>query len=232
MPSGRRVLDVADWNVLLGEGAVKFMDYVEVTLAGCPFRIFRISFSGELSYEIATPAGYGMVLWTALREAGMRHGIMPYGTEALHIMRAEKGFIMIGDETDGTVTPQDLDLGWAVSKKKPDFIGKRAQERADLVRNGRKQLVGLRTEDPQMVLPDGIHAVKRVYEEIPMKTIGHVTSTYYSPSLGHSIAMGLVEDGLSRQGEWLDFPAAKGEVIRAQIVSPVFYDVKGEKQNV
>ena len=116
--------------------------------------------------------------------------------------------------------------------KKPDFIGKRAQERADLVRNGRKQLVGLRTEDPQTVLPDGIHAVKRVYEEIPMKTIGHVTSTYYSPSLGHSIAMGLVEDGLSRQGEWLDFPAAKGEVIRAQIVNPVFYDVKGEKQNV
>lgn len=231
-PNARRVLDDAGCDVSLDKSAVKFMDYVEGTLAGCPVRIFRISFSGELSYEIATPAGYGKALWTALRDAGMRHGIMPYGTEALHIMRAEKGFIMIGDETDGTVTPQDLDLGWAVSKKKPDFIGKRAQERADLVRNGRKQLVGLRTENPQTVLPDGIHAVKRVYEEIPMKTIGHVTSTYYSPSLGHSIAMGLVEDGLSRQGEWLDFAAAKGEVIRAQIVSPVFYDVKGEKQNV
>ena len=231
-PNARKVLEDAGCDVSLDKGAVKFMDYVEGTLAGCPVRVFRISFSGELSYEIATPAGYGMALWDALRTSGEAHGVMPYGTEALHIMRAEKGFIMIGDETDGTVTPQDLDLGWAVSKKKADFIGKRAQERSDLVRKGRKQLVGLKTEDPQYVLPDGAHAVKRVYDEIAMTTIGHVTSTYYSPSLGHSIAMGLVEDGLSREGEWLDFPVAKGEVVRAQIVSPVFYDVKGEKQNV
>ena len=173
-----------------------------------------------------------MALWNALRASGARHGVMPYGTEALHIMRAEKGFIMIGDETDGTVTPQDLDLGWAVSKKKTDFIGKRAQERADLVRTGRKQLVGLRTEDPNRVLPDGAHAVKRVYNEIQMTTIGHVTSTYFSPSLGHSIAMALIEDGLSRDGEWLDFPVGKEDVIRAQIVSSVFYDPKGEKPNV
>ena len=156
---------------------------------------------------------------------------MPYGTEALHIMRAEKGFIMIGDETDGTVIPQDLNLGWAVSKKKADFIGKRAQERADLTRTGRKQLVGFLTEDPSEVLPDGAHAVKRVYQEIEMETICHVTSTYFSPTLDRSIAMGLVNDGLSRTGEWLDFPAGD-RVIRAQIVDPVFYDAKGEKQNV
>ena len=156
---------------------------------------------------------------------------MPYGTEALHVMRAEKGFIMIGDETDGTVIPQDLNLGWAVSKKKTDFIGKRAQDRADLTRHGRKQLVGLLTEDPGEVLPDGIHAVKRVFEEIEMETIGHVTSTYFSPTLGRSIAMGLVDNGLSRSGEWLDFPTGD-RVIRAQIVDPVFYDPKGEKQNV
>ena len=167
----------------------------------------------------------------ALIDAGKEFNVTPYGTEALHIMRAEKGFIMIGDETDGTVIPQDLDLGWAISKKKADFIGKRAQERPDLTRRGRKQLVGLMTENPQDVLPDGAHAVKRVYEEIDMETIGHVTSTYYSPTLGHSIAMGLVNDGLSRQGEWLDFPV-DGGVIKAQIVDPVFYDPKGEKQNV
>ncbi len=231
-PNARRVLEDAGCDVSLDKADVKFMDYVEGTLAGCPVRIFRISFSGELSYEIATPAGYGMALWDALRESGARHGVMPYGTEALHIMRAEKGFIMIGDETDGTVIPQDLDLGWAVSKKKTDFIGKRAHERSDLVRKGRKQLVGLKTEDPNRVLPDGAHAVKRVYEEIQMTTIGHVTSTYFSPSLGHSIAMGLIEDGLSREGEWLDFPVGKEDVIRAQIVSPVFYDAKGEKPNV
>ena len=228
----RAVLEAAGCDVDLSADALKFMSYVEGTLAGCPVRIFRISFSGELSYEIATPAGHGLDLWVALAVAGESHGIMPYGTEALHVMRAEKGFIMIGDETDGTVTPQDLDLGWAVSKKKADFIGKRAQERADLVRPGRKQLVGLRTENPADVLPDGAHAVKRVREHVAMETIGHVTSTYFSPTLGHSIAMALVNDGLSRDGEWLDFPVAKDKVMRAQIVSPVFYDPKGEKQNV
>ncbi|MEM1299927.1 MAG: 2Fe-2S iron-sulfur cluster-binding protein [Pseudomonadota bacterium] len=231
-PKARAVLEAAGCDVDLSAEALKFMSYVEGTLAGCPVRIFRISFSGELSYEIATPAGRGLELWEALAAAGAEHGIMPYGTEALHVMRAEKGFIMIGDETDGTVTPQDLDLGWAVSKKKADFLGKRAQERDDLVRAGRKQLVGLRTENPDEVLPDGAHAVKRVREHVAMETIGHVTSTYFSPTLGHSIAMALVNDGLSRDGEWLDFPVAKDKVMRAQIVSPVFYDPEGEKQNV
>ena len=230
-PNARKVLEDAGTDVGLDPDKLKFMDYVEGSLAGCPVRVFRISFSGELSYEIATPAGHGLALWEALLKAGESHGIMPYGTEALHVMRAEKGFIMIGDETDGTVTPQDLDLGWAVSKKKDDFIGKRAQERADLVRSGRKQLVGLHTEDPESVLPDGAHAVKRVREQIQMHTIGHVTSSYFSPTLGRSIAMGLVEDGLSRRGDWLDFPVGD-RVIRAEIVSPVFYDPDGEKQNV
>ena len=228
-PKAKSILQDAGCTVDLN--SLKFMDYAEGEIAGQPVRIFRISFSGELSYEIATPAGRGLTLWEALEQAGKSHGVMPYGTEALHIMRAEKGFIMIGDETDGTVTPQDLNLGWAVSTKKADFIGKRAQERSELTRRGRKQLVGLMTEDPQQVLPDGVHAVKRVREHMPMKTIGHVTSTYYSPTLGHSIAMALIEDGLTRDGEWLNFPVGD-QVMRAQIVSPVFYDPKGKKQNV
>ena len=228
-PNARKVLEAAGTDIDLNN--VKFMDYVDGQIAGCPVRLFRISFSGELSYEIATPAGRGLELWEALDKAGEPHGIMPYGTEALHIMRAEKGFIMIGDETDGTVIPQDLNLGWAVSKKKTDFLGKRAQERSDLVRSGRKQLVGLATEDPSQVLPDGAHAVRRIYQEIEMETIGHVTSTYFSPTLGRSIAMGLVNDGLSRSGEWLDFPV-DGGVIKAKIIDPVFYDPKGEKQDV
>ena len=230
-PEARSVLEAAGCDGDLSAAALPFMSYCEATLAGHPVRIFRISFSGELSYEIATPAASGLALWQALGEAGAPFGIMPYGTEALHIMRAEKGFIMIGDETDGTVTPQDLGLNWAVSKKKTDFIGKRAHQRADLTRSGRKQLVGLRTEDPETVLPDGAHAVRRVLEYKPMETIGHVTSTYFSPTLERSIAMGLVNDGLSRRGEWLDFPVGD-RVIRAEIVDPVFYDPKGEKQNV
>ena len=122
---------------------------------------YRISFSGELSYEVAVPAAPGQALWDALLRRGRaRSAIQPYGTEALHVMRAEKGFIMIGDETDGTVTPQDLGLGWAVSKKKPDFIGKRAQERAGPGPAG-PQAAGRAslTEDPAEVLPDGAHAV-------------------------------------------------------------------------
>jgi sarcosine oxidase subunit alpha len=109
--------------------AMPFMTFADGTLGGLPVRVHRISFSGELSYEIATPASYGLALWEALSEAGAEFGVMPYGTEAMHIMRAEKGFIMIGDETDGTVIPQDLNLGWAISKKKADYLGKRGQER-------------------------------------------------------------------------------------------------------
>ena len=157
------------------------------------------------------PAARGQELWEALRRRAGRFGLQPYGTEALHVMRAEKGFIMIGDETDGTVTPQDLGLGWAVSKKKPDFIGKRAQERPDLTRPDRKQLVGLATEDPAEVLPDGAHAVAApVRAEGPTPTLGHVTSSYFSPTLGRSIAMALIEGGAGRMGEVLEFPVEDG----------------------
>ena len=178
------------------------------------------------------PAARGLELWEALRMAGGPFGVQPYGTEALHVMRAEKGFIMIGDETDGTVTPQDLGLGWAVSKKKPDFIGKRAQERPDLTRADRKQLVGLATEDPAEVLPDGAHAVAEpVRAEGPTRTLGHVTSSYFSPTLGRSIAMALIEGGAGRMGEVLEFPVEDGRVIRATVVDPVFLDKDGVRQD-
>jgi sarcosine oxidase subunit alpha len=194
-------------------------------------RAFRISFSGELSFEIATPADYGASLWTTFLEAGKEFGIEAYGTEALHILRAEKGFIVVGDESDGTVTPLDLGLNWAVSKKKPDYLGKRSLQRAHQAADGRKQLVGLLTEDPQEVLPDGAYAVAEVKEAPPMKMIGQVTSTYWSPTLERSIAMALIEDGRNRMGEVLDFPVAIGQVMRARVVEPIFYDREGERQN-
>ena len=120
-PKAREVLRDAGLDIDLSAERLPFMSMAEGTMAGCPVRVFRITFSGELGFEVATPAVFGQRLWDAIAEAGAPHGIMPYGTEALHIMRAEKGFIMIGDETDGTVTPQDLGLHWAVSKKKDDF---------------------------------------------------------------------------------------------------------------
>ncbi|PWE33994.1 sarcosine oxidase subunit alpha family protein [Maritimibacter sp. 55A14] len=221
-PRARDVLEKLG-GMDVSEEALPFMSWATGELGGLPARIFRISFSGELSYEVSVPAGHGRELWDMLLAAGKEYNAMPYGTEALHVMRAEVGFIMIGDETDGTVTPQDLNLHWAVSKKKDDFIGKRAQERSDLTRADRWTLVGLETEDPQRVLPDGAYAADgRVLPTGIKRTTGRVTSTYFSPTLGRSIAMGLVERGAERMGETLNFTTTGGDTIKAKIVEPVF----------
>ncbi len=231
-PRARAVLETLG-GMDVSPDALPFMGFRDGLLGDVPVRVYRISFSGELSYEIALPAGHGLAFWEACLAAGEPHGIMPYGTEALHVMRAEKGFIMIGDETDGTVTPQDLNLGWAVSKKKTDFIGKRAQERSHFQDSERKQLVGLETLDPGALLPDGAHAVEPGLNAYgAARTLGHVTSTYHSPTLERSIAMGLINGGSRRMGEVLDFPVDKGVTIRARVVDPVFLDKDGERQNV
>ncbi len=231
-PHARKVLEKLG-GMDVSKEALPFMGFADGELAGIPARAYRISFSGELSYEIAVPATRGLEFWQACLAAGAEFGMQPYGTEALHVMRAEKGFIMIGDETDGTVIPQDLNLGWAVSKKKEDFIGKRAQERSYLTAPDRKQLVGLLTEDPKTVLPDGAHAVEGPPQDNGFASaIGHVTSTYYSPSLDRSIAMALIKGGSGRMGDTLEFPVSKDVTIRAKIVDPVFFDKEGERQNV
>ncbi|QYK43364.1 MAG: sarcosine oxidase subunit alpha family protein [Paracoccaceae bacterium] len=212
--------------------ALPFMGWSEGTLAGHPVRVFRISFSGELSYEISVPSGQTLQLWSKIAEAGAAHGIMPYGTEALHVMRAEKGFIMIGDETDGTVIPQDLGLDWAISKKKADYLGKRGQERSHFHKPDRWKLVGLETTDGS-VIPDGAYAVAEGVNDNGQKmTEGRVTSTYYSPTLKRGIAMGLVARGPERMGQTLRFTKLEGGTVEARIVNPVFYDPKGERQDV
>jgi sarcosine oxidase subunit alpha len=166
-PKARKVLEKLDSDIDFSADAFEFMSYREGKLAGYPVRVFRISFSGELSYEVATPANFGRACGMTLMEAGAAEGIEAYGTEALHVLRAEKGFIVIGDETDGTVTPYDVNMGWAVSKKKDDFIGKRSLRQSFLASEGRKQLVGLETADPNEVLPDGAYAVTEVKPQPP-----------------------------------------------------------------
>ncbi len=231
-PNARNVLENLDGDIDFSADSFEFMSMKVGRLTGYPVRAFRISFSGELSYEIATPSNFGHSLWLALLEAGENHGIQAYGTEALHVLRAEKGFIVVGDESDGTVTPLDLGLGWAVSKKKDDYIGKRSLERAYLAAPKRKQLVGLLTQDPQEVLPDGAYAVAELKDKPPMEMIGQVTSAYWSPTVGRSIAMALIKDGRNRLGDVVDFPLDNGKVVKATIVDPVFYDKEGAKQNV
>ena len=215
----------------LSAEALPFMQWAEGEIAGIPARVFRISFSGELSFEVAVPANRGLELWEKLHEAGRDLNVTPYGTEAMHVMRAEKGFIMIGDETDGTVIPQDLGLGWAISKKKTDYIGKRAQERSHMTDPRRWKLVGLESLDGR-VLPDGALAVAEgVNPNGQRKTQGRVTSTYMSPTLSKPIAMGIVLNGPDRMGEVLEFPVAGQETYKARIVDPVFYDKEGSRAN-
>jgi sarcosine oxidase subunit alpha len=230
-PEARKVLEKLEGDIDLSAPGFPYMSMQTGTLGGCPVRAYRISFSGELSFELATPAGCGRILWDAILDAGREFGIEVHGTEALHVLRAEKGFIVVGDETDGTVTPDDVGLGWAVSKKKRDFLGKRSLGQAFLRRPGRKQLVGLLTDDPMTVLPDGAHAVDKVLDKPPMKTIGHVTSSYYSPTFNRSIALALIEDGRAKTGTTVSFPLGD-TVVTAKVVEPVFYDKKGARQNV
>jgi len=223
-PNARKVLEALG-GMDVSREKLPFMGFIDGELGGIKARIFRISFSGELSYEIAVPTSQGLLIWNLLLQAGAEFGIMPYGTEALHVMRGEKGFVVVGDESDGTVTPHDLNMSWAVSKKKEDFIGKRGMQRSFLVSEGRKQLVGLRTLDDKVKLPEAAHAVEGG------QLIGHVTSTYFSPTLGHPIAMALINGGKARMGEVLEFPVA-GTVHKARVVDPVFYDKEGAQQDV
>jgi sarcosine oxidase subunit alpha len=230
-PNARKVLERLG-GMDVSVAGLPAMEWREGLLGGLRARVYRISFSGELSYEIAVPASEGLALWKALIAAGEEFGVAPYGTEAMHVMRAEKGFIMIGDETDGTVIPQDLNLNWAISKKKADYLGKRAQERSHMASPDRWKLVGLETLDGS-VLPDGVYAVADGVNANGQRNVqGRVTSTYYSPTVGKGIAMGLVKHGPDRMGEVLDFPAEGGKVVKARIVDQVFYDKEGAKQNV
>ncbi|MPZ09367.1 MAG: sarcosine oxidase subunit alpha family protein [Kiloniellaceae bacterium] len=227
-PSARRLLaDVSDAD--LSPEALPHMAYTAAKVAGVPARIFRISFTGELSYEINVPASFGMAVWQTLTTAGERYGITPYGTEAMHVLRAEKGYIIVGQETDGSVTPHDLGMDWAVSKTK-DFVGRRSLSREDMARPDRKQLVGLLTKDPKEVLPEGAQLVEKVLPQPPMPMLGHVTSSYHSPNCGRSIAMALVKGGLARKGETLFAPLGDGRTIACVVADTcVFFDPEGER---
>jgi sarcosine oxidase subunit alpha len=214
------------------DAAFPFMSYREGTVAGVAARIFRISFSGERSYEVNVPSAQGLQVWEAIHAAGAEFGITPYGTETMHVLRAEKGFIIVGQDTDGSVTPVDLGIGRRWSPSTKDLPGQAlAQPRSDTARADRKQLVGLLTDEPQFVLPEGAQVLQGQWEGSPVPMAGHVTSSYWSPTLKRSVAMALVRGGLSRMGERVHVAMRDGRSRTAVITSPVFYDPKGERQN-
>jgi sarcosine oxidase subunit alpha len=227
-PLARQVLAPLVQGIDLLPAALPHMAVAEGRVAGAPAMLFRVSFTGELGYEINVPSDHGRSVWEAVCEAGAAAGITPYGTESMHVLRAEKGYIIVGQDTDGTATPQDAGLAWAIGRRKPDFLGKRSLERAAMQRPGRRQLVGLRTRDPGIVLEEGAQVVETAGQPVPKRVIGHVTSSYASAALGHSIALAMVADGRARMGATLYVPMAGGEV-EVAVTGTVFYDPEGTR---
>jgi len=204
------------------------MSVAEGRICGAPMRLFRVSFTGELGYEINVPADYGRAVWEGVFAAGQSYGIRPYGTEAMHVLRAEKGYIIVGQETDGTATPHDVGLGWTIGKAKKDFVGKRSLARPAMLAPDRKQLVGLLTVNSDIVLEEGAQLVADPRQPVPMSIIGHVTSSYWSAALGRSIALGTVKAGRSRIGEMLHVPMPR-ETIAVNVAQSQFYDPSGAR---
>lgn len=226
-PKARDVLAALDTDIDLSSEAFPHMTYREGNLFGVRTRIERVSFSGELSYEVAVPWGYGAALWDAFMRAGRKFGITPFGVEALMAMRLEKGFLHIGSDTDGTTYPQDVGFGMAIEKKPDDFVGRRSTTRPDGLRTDRRQLVGLEVTDDGGPIPIGAHILAGDAVEA-QATEGWVTSSVMSPTLKRPLAMALVKRGTGRMGEnvraW-----HLGQWRSARIVEPRFYDPAGAR---
>ena len=230
-PDSRKLLQSMESDISFDQVDFPFMSVCSGSLAGFTVQVFRVSFSGELAIEINVESDFAPALWDTLMEAGKRYGITPYGTETMHVLRAEKGFVIVGQDTDGSVSPLDLGMHWLLSRDK-DYLGKRSLARPDCQRADRKQLVGLLCDDGAEVLPEGAQLVEQPGGDPPIPKLGHVTSSYYSACLDRPIALALVNAGRARKGDIIYAVLQDGRYTRVRIVSPVFYDQKGERQHV
>ena len=228
-PNARKVMKKISPSHDFSKENFPHMSFQNIYIDNVSCRVMRISFTGELCYEINIPSSYTKSVWEKCIDAGKEFDITPYGTEAMHVLRAEKGFVIVGQETDGSITPVDLDMSWIVSKKKYDFIGKRALNRSDTVKEDRKQLVGLLTENPNEILEEGAQLVEKE-TTLPMTMVGHVTSSYFSPNLGRSFALALVKGGINKKGYKLLAPQLN-KTIKVEITDPVFIDPNNERIN-
>jgi sarcosine oxidase subunit alpha len=227
-PNARNLLAPLVEGIDISNDAFPHMSVAEGTVCGFPARLFRVSFTGELGFEVNVPARYGRAAWETLYEAGKQYGITPYGTEAMHVLRAEKGYIIVGQDTDGTLTPDDAGLAWTIGKSKPDFVGKRSLIRPDMLKPDRKQLVGLLTRDPNVILQEGAQIVAHPNRSLPMKAVGHVTSAYWSETLGRSIALAVLEGGRAKEHQIIHVPM-DNRIHAAEVVRTVFVDPEGER---
>ena len=230
-PNSRNVLEKIGCSIDLGKESFPFMTVKDAHLGGLPVQLFRVSFSGELAFEINIGSQHALAMWEQLMAAGEEFDITPYGTETMHVLRAEKGFVIVGQDTDGSVTPVDLRMNWLLSKDK-DFLGRRSLARPDCLRSDRKQLVGLLSDDGRTVLPEGTQLLDDPKAPVPVPMCGHVTSSYRSACLGHPIALALVAGGHARKDTTIYAAVPDRDPVPVKIVSPVFYDPKGERQHV
>ncbi|WP_425565760.1 2Fe-2S iron-sulfur cluster-binding protein [Pseudonocardia ailaonensis] len=231
-PRSRDVIGAFAPHVDVSAEAFPFMGFVDTEVDDVPVRLARISFSGELAWEVSVDGWHAPAVWDRLLELGAPHGITPYGTETMHVLRAEKGYPIIGQDTDGTVSPHDLGLGWAVSKKKADFLGRRSFTRPSNVDPLRKQLVGLLPLDRTRKLPEGSQIVELTdaLPPPPVPMLGHVTSSYRSAALGRTFALALVKGGHARIGERLTVPVG-AELVPVEVTGSVLFDPEGARRD-
>ena len=226
-PGARDVVTDLGTDVDLAVEAFPWMTWREGTITGVPCRVCRVSFHGELSYELHVSPWHGRHVWDAV----VRAGAVPYGTEAMHVLRAEKGYVIVGQETDGTVTPDDLGMGWIVNPSKGDFVGKRSLVRADTLRKDRKQLVALLPKDPSALPVEGAQLVGSAeLPEPPVPMLGHVTSSYRSPILERTFALAMLKDGRATQGATV-WAASGGDTIACEVTGPVVYDPEDSRRD-
>ena len=233
-PKSRAVIAKVVPDLDVANDAFPFMTFRETTLAsGIPARVCRISFSGELAFEVNVSGWYGQQVWEDIYAAGEEFDITPYGTETMHVLRAEKGYPIVGQDTDGSVTPQDAGMEWVVSKVK-DFIGKRSYTRSDTARTDRKHLVSVLPSDTTLRLPEGAQLIGHTASVNagiqPVPLLGHVTSSYHSAALGRSFALALIKNGRNLIGQTLT--AAVGDrLVDVVVAETVLYDPEGNRRD-
>jgi sarcosine oxidase subunit alpha len=226
-PRARDVLAPLAGDLALDNESLPFMAIREAEVAGIPARVCRVSFSGELAFEVNVAGHHGTALWDAIAATGAPYRITPYGTETMHVLRAEKGYFIVGQDTDGTVTPQDLGYGWAVAKRKGDFVGRRSHVRPDTAREDRKHLVALL---PARRVAEGAQVVLEPSDAVPVPMAGHVTSSYDSVALERPFALALVRGGRARIGETVHV-SHDGGWVSATVAEPVLYDPEGARRD-
>jgi sarcosine oxidase subunit alpha len=229
-PDSRALLARVAPELVVDPDAFPFLAVRTATVAGlADAQVARVSFSGELAYEVSVPWHDGPALWRALLAEGASHGVMPYGLDALQVLRIEKGYLIVGQDTEALTTPHDAGLGWMVPTRKP-FVGRRSLARVAPQAAGRAQLVGFRSNDSRLVIPEGA-ALTSALGAPPMPIDGHVSSSRYSPTLACALGLALVRDGRARLGEVLHAPLLDGRVASVTLVDPVHYDPAGERRD-